>query len=244
MDRLYVIIFILACVSLLASCSVYHPQLADIPLMEEKGELRVDAAASMTELYAVKANLTATYAFADHLAVQAFGSLGEEQRYHIHGALGCFEAFDNHTVIELYGGAAKGFGFAENNWYIDDGRLDADYNLVFTQLNYGWVSPGDFDIGMGVRVGQLHNLTSDFSYYGNYSNREVQTLSYDERSLLVEPVAFMRFGGEHVKVCFKMGFCWLSGASDIERHFPYHRFNFGVGINYSLGRSCHSGSSF
>jgi hypothetical protein len=70
MRRGYIIIF--AIQILVIGCAVYHPQTADIPLIDHKGDLRIDAGASLIP----SVHSTFSYGLTKRIALQAFGSSG------------------------------------------------------------------------------------------------------------------------------------------------------------------------
>jgi len=71
---------------IMTSCIVYHPQAIDIPLISEKNDLRIDAGISIVP----SAHATVSYGLTDKIALQAFGSLGSDERYYFQGAAGIF----------------------------------------------------------------------------------------------------------------------------------------------------------
>ncbi len=72
---------------MMTSCIVYHPQTIDIPLIDKKSDLRIDAGISLVP----SAHGTVSYGLTDKIAVQTFGSIGSDDRYYFQGAVGYFK---------------------------------------------------------------------------------------------------------------------------------------------------------
>ena len=223
-----------------ASCGVYHPQSVDIPLIEHKGDLRIDGTFSMSDGLEAKANATVSYGLFNHVAVQAFGDVGEKGRYYTQGAAGLYFPFGV-VVTELYAGVGHGFGFAEGQTYIQTGseedkvkgRLTSDYNLPFLQLNLGVLTGAGIDLGAGFKCGYILNLSTDDNYYAKRPEGAAKPV-YNEQHTLLEPTIFIRFGGDKVKFSIRLGATFLDGEEKSGRHFPYHSYALGAGVNFRL----------
>jgi len=213
----------------LTSCTVYQPNLADIPLINQKHELRVDAGGSLVP---PKVNATISYGLTDKIAVQTFGNTDVDQGYFIQGALGYYKDLGENKVMEIYGGYGSGYGDAYND--ANPGDLIGHYQTYFTQFNLGKVN-GSFahvDYGFGVKAGLLHSTLADKNYYRLDYPDNGSILDYKDNSLLIEPTGFIRFGGERLKVNFKLGGCWMYKFTNTNRHLPYSPANLGIGLNY------------
>lgn len=223
-----------------ASCGVYHPQSVDIPLIDHKGDMRIDGAFSMSDGLEAKANATVSYGLFDHVALQVFGDIGEKGRFYTQGAAGVYFPF-NKVVLELYAGMGHGFGFAEGQTYIQTGpeedkvkgRLTSDYNLPFVQLNCGLLSGAGIDFGVGMKGGYILNHSTDDNYYAKRPEGAAKPV-FNEKHGLLEPSIFVRFGGEKVKFNIRLGASFIDGTEKADRHFPYHSYTLGMGINYRL----------
>lgn len=224
----------------LTSCSMYHPQAVDIPLLTEKGEFRADGTFSLAAVMLPQTpgvNATFSYAATDWLAVQAFADYDCEQSYYFQGAVGAFKPFEK-TVLEGFAGVGHGYSFHDYE-YSTQHRLNqiyGHYNIYYGQVDFGWVdlTRAHIDAGGALKVGAFcPNFTDiDFSTEDGSVNSQVL---YNDPMLLVEPQLFVRLGGEHVKVCLKFGMTLIGPdvtRSDGSTGFQYEPFDFGLGINY------------
>jgi len=213
----------------MTSCIVYHPQTIDIPLIEKKNDLRIDAGISLLPT----AQATVSYGLTDKIAIQTFGSIGSDNEYYIQGAIGRFKDLGNQKIMEIYSGFGSGFGSA----YIDanPGDLSGNYQLYFMQFNYGKndCKFANMDFGFGVKSGLLHSNLTDRNYYEHYP-AEVPYKTYLDNSFLIEPTVFFRLGGERLKFKFQVGSCWIYKFTNTDRGLPYSHLNIGLGLNYSL----------
>ena len=75
------------------------------------------------------------------------------------------------------------------------------------------------------------NLT-DQNYYSFYSENGPFN-KYEENSILIEPLAFFRLGGEKVKFSFKARVNWIIKISNPDNYIPTMFLNVGLGINFS-----------
>lgn len=228
--------------SMLNACAVYHPQTVDIPLLDHRSDLRIDAAASLTEAGQLDGNLSAAYALTDHIAVQGFGNFTKEQ-FFVQGALGTYFPLGSGWVAEGYAGYGWGHGTAHSlhPLFSDtrediNGRLDASYNMEFLQLNIGR-NAKIVDFGLGLKTGLLSHHTIDSCYYawGEAYDMNNGMLHFNEHHWLLEPQLFVRLGSENVKFTVRLGYCWMQDTELLTRHFPIHRFNIGFGVNFRLG---------
>jgi hypothetical protein len=214
---------------IMAHCAVYHPQTVDIPLISKKGDVRIDAGISLIP----SAIVTVSYGLTNKIAIQAFGSFGSDERYFAQGAVGYYKAIGNKKIMELYGG----FGYGYGSIYKDSrpGHLQGNFQLYFTQFNYGKTDCkfAHLDYGFGVKAGYLNSHLEDRNYYDFYSFDEPFT-TYKYNNLFIEPGLFARLGGQKLKINFKLGGCVIYKFVNSEKHLPYGYINFGLGINYRL----------
>ena len=214
---------------LLPSCIIYHPMTTDVPLINEKNDLRVDAGISIIP----SAHATVSYGLTDKITIQGFGSIGSDDRYYFQAATGFYKNKGNSRVLELYGG----FGYGYGNAYKDanPGNLLGDYQLYYGQLNYGKIANelSNFEIGIGIKTGYLHSNLTDKNYYNWILETEPYKTYYDE-SLLIEPVGFIRIGGEKLKFSVKLGGTIIYKFTNTDRSLPYSYINLGLGLNYRL----------
>ncbi len=153
-------IIIVVAIMLLSSCAAYYPQTVDIPLIKEKGDVRLDAGCFFPLDFHGLANFgghtTISVGLTNMVAVQGYASGDVLGRSHIQGALGLFKGFANKTVIEMYGGYGYGAGLESGD---RDNKQNNNYHLAFTQFNIGRTDLGSLhiDYGLGLKGGYLHN---------------------------------------------------------------------------------------
>jgi len=233
------ILFITALL-LLNGCAAYYPQMVDIPLIKEKGDIRVDAGAFFSpkiddttpeneEKKTVKSdpvsNLgihgTFTAGITNVLAFQAYLCADAHFRAHIQSALGLYKRFENGTVTEVYGGIGYGGGFAQ---MMSVSSRD-NYVLTFTQINVGKTDVGKnhFDYGLGLKGGYIFTHTPDSSSVDIYK----------KDGWIVEPSVFLRFGSSRIKFCAKVNYMWTNSV--VERYY-YYPVSISLGVNFRLGK--------
>jgi len=203
--------------------------MVDIPLISKKNDVRVDAGVSLLP----SANATITYGLTDKIAIQGFGSIGADDRYYFQAATGLYKNKGNNRVLELYGGFGYGYGIAYKD--SNPGHLLGDYQLYFGQVNYGRIAneSSNFEIGFGIKTGYLHSDLTDKNYYGWISESGPFRIYHDD-CLLLEPVGFIRIGGDKLKFSVKLGGTMIYKFTNTEKSFPYGFINLGLGINYRL----------
>jgi hypothetical protein len=213
----------------MTSCIVYHPQTIDIPLIDKKGDLRIDAGISLIP----SAHATVSYGLTDKIAVQTFGSIGSDERYYFQEAVGYFKDLGNNKVMELYGGFGSGYGSAYKD--SNPGHLRGDYQLYFTQFNFGKIDCNfaNMDYGIGIKTGYLHSNLTDRNYYKFYSEYG-PFATFKDNSFLIEPNVFVRLGGKKLKFDLKIGSCWIHKFTNMDKYLPYSFINLGLGLNYRL----------
>lgn len=225
-----IIAFVFSISLTLSSCIVYHPQSVDIPLIKEKDELRIDAGVSSN----IAAHTTISYGVTDKIAIQGFGSYGGgDESYYLQAATGYYKAFENNRVLELYGGFGYGYGDAYKD--ANPGDLFGDYQLYFTQFNYGKVDCNfaHMDLGFGLKAGYLRSNLLDANYYKIYTSEDTYE-RYIDNSFLFTPQVFARIGNENLKFNLKIGSSWLYKFTNTDKTIPYSKLNIGIGINFGL----------
>lgn len=214
---------------MMSSCIVYQTQTTDIPLISKKNDLRVDAGVSTVP----SVNATVSYGLTDKIAIQGYGNIGSGDRYYFQAATGLYKYKENSRVLELY----SGFGYGYGNAYKDanPGNLLGDYQLYFGQLNYGKIAneSSNFEIGFGIKTGYLHSNLTDKNYY-NWISETGPYKTYHDESILIEPIGFIRVGGEKLKLSLKLGGTMIYKFTNTNRNLPYSYINLGLGINYRL----------
>ncbi len=213
--------------ALLTACTVYQPQITDIPLISHKNDLRIDGGFSAN----MSTQLTLSYGLTEDLALQTYGSIGSDEKYYLQGAIGYYNPMGNNTIMELYGGVGFGYGSAYRDANL--GNLYGPFQLYFSQFNIGRVQNkfAHMDYGLGIKAGLFNSFFTDRNFYGFYSEEGPFT-TYHDHSFLIEPTLFMRLGGEKLKLSIKLGFCLIDQFSEYEKRLPYSYYNLGLGINY------------
>jgi len=211
---------IVVLLALLTGCATYYPQVVDVPLIKEKGDLRINAGAS----WSPSVHATVSYGATEIMAVQMYGSYDLIDRFHLQGALGLYKRFDNNAVIELYGGYGYGNRFAQYNDKIQ--LTNRDYHFPFVQFNIGKSDNVSVNVeyGLGLKAGYLNTYllsSSDFSP------------SYRYNDWVVEPCVFFRFGKKvKMNVMFKYAFPMTNVISS--DYYSFNNINVGLGVNLSF----------
>ncbi len=221
--------FVVLIISFLITSCAYYPRLTDVPLINKKGDTRLEGGITVIP----SAHATISYGLTDKIAVQASGSIGGNSTYGVQGAAGIFKNLQNRKVMELYGGF--GYGYGEDYKDSNPGRIYGNYQVYFVQFNYGKIN-GKFknmDYGFGIKTGYLHTNMTDRNYY-EYHSDGGPYIAYKDGSLLIEPVLFLRFGGKKLKFQATAGGCYIFKFTNTGKRFPYMPFNIGLGVSYSL----------
>ncbi len=209
--------YIIVLLILLNGCAAYYPQTVDIPLIAEKGDLRVDAGVS----YTPSVHGTISYGLTNIVAIQAYGNIDVESRYHIQGAAGLFKGFENKTVTELYGGYGYGNSIMGHLF-----NPNIDYHLFFTQFNIGKTNQGaaHIDYGLGMKVGYLNANLLD--------NADLKTI-HESKGLIMEPCIFFRLGGEKIRFNIKVNYLWTRN-NIVDEYSTLYPVNVSTGVNFNF----------
>lgn len=223
------VIFAFLILWMMSACIVYHPMTTDVPLISEKNDLRVDAGISVVP----SINATVSYGLTDKIAVQAFGSVGTDDRYYFQAATGLYKNTGYNKIFELYAGFGYGYGNAYNGAH--GARLLGDYQLYFGQANFGKISSktSNFEAGFGLKLGYLHSNLTDKNYY-DWISENGPFKTYHDESVLCEPVGFIRFGGSKLRINVKLGGAVIHKFTHTDKDLPYSYLNLGIGLNYRL----------
>jgi hypothetical protein len=211
----------------MSGCSLYTPQMVDIPLINKKHEVKIDGGLSFNEfLYS-----TITVGLTDKIALQGFYNQGIDGNYFGHAAVGYFKEFESKNVIEFYSGFVSGY----TDYYIDaiPATLKGNYQLYFAQFNFGKIDYkiANADFGIGIKAGYLYSNITDYNYftrpnyYGPYE-------TIIDKTFVLEPNAFLRIGGQKLKINLKLGSCWNYQFTHRDKLLPFNRLNLGSGLNY------------
>lgn len=222
----------------LSGCAVYHPQTTDIPLIDHKGDLRIDAGASVIP----SVHSTISYGLTKNIALQAFGSIGIEKRRYLQLAPGFYKCLNNNKVIELYSGLGVGYANTVKNPFANmpeaiKQSLYGRYQLYFVQLNWGKNANESrkLDWGLGIKTGLFHSVLTDMNYYRTYSANEIFPIN-TENSILLEPVFSIRLGNEKTKFTFKIAATKILNLNHPDNYIPAPVLNMSLGVNFRLLR--------
>jgi hypothetical protein len=219
------VVFLLSFVAMLSSCGVYYPHLSDIPLVSAKHNVKIDAGLSLTQ----EAGISFSYGLTNRIAVQSYISKSHDNTHYLQIAPGLYKKLDRDKILELYMGYGSGSGYL----YFDPhpGHFSGRYQLYFAQLDWGSANRESalVDFGFGLKAGLLCSKMLDDNYYA-----QVSSGTYRDKSLVLEPQAVLKIGGQHFRVSFKGGFCLLTKFTNLEKHFPYIPYNFGTGLNLNF----------
>jgi hypothetical protein len=229
-------IIIISLISLFSGCAIYHPQTTDIPLIDHKGELRIDLGTSVIP----SVHSSFSYGLTNKIAIQAFGSVGVESRYYFQFAPGLYKSFNNKKVIELYSGVGLGYANTTkdpltNMPEVIKQSLFGNYQLYFVQFNWGKNAYNlkKLDWGLGLKTGLFHSNLTDMNYYSISSEVGPFPLN-KENSILLEPVFVFRIGREKAKFTYKFALTKILKLHHPENYIPSPVLNMSLGINFKL----------
>lgn len=225
MNRTIISFASLFLLTLFSGC-FYHPHSSDIPLISEKGEVRVDGGISLIPT----AHATISYGLTNKIAIQAYASKGNDKNNYLQASTGIYKKFNANEVLETYVGYGNGNSYDFST--ITGGKLFGSYQLYFGQFNYGKIRDENSKIeyALSIKAGYLTaNLTAN-----NYFEPPTSNFELKDNNLLVEPSGLIRFGGNKFKLGLKLGYNYLYKFNNQDLYIPYSRFNFGLGLNYNF----------
>ena len=221
-----------------ASCSIYHPQAVDMPLINHRGDLRIDANASTSVWLilpdAVNINATASYGINDWLSGQLHANYGGDNWY-LQAAPGGYVPLGGKAVFETYlgmgyGGSdhkdGGGSDTAGSQYYIYKGN----YLLPFAQFNIGWRDLGPVDIVFGIKTGAF---MPDFEYNRYHADGTVMQdhyVHYDTPNFLLEPQLQFGVGAERAKFTMRVGYTFMSDLNDASDKMYHDFLTFSAGV--------------
>lgn len=199
--------------------------MVDVPLINKKGEARINAGVSMLQLHG-----TVSVGITDKIAIQTFAGT-QGNAYFAQEAIGYYKDLGNKKVMEIYSGF--GYGYADVYYDPNPGFLRGHYKLYFTQFNFGKVDCefAHADVGFAVKAGLLHSKLTDNNYYSRSIFPPDSHGTYIDNCLLVEPQVFARLGGEHFKLNIQIGATGLKKFTNKDKWMPNYPINFGLGLN-------------
>ncbi len=182
-------------ISLITSCApVYIPNVANVPLLSQKGELQVAVHAGTAGI-----DPQVAYAITNTVGIMANGSFrdsksSESNDFHNHNfgelGIGYYTQIDETGRFEVF----SGFGLGETNSQIIStfsNRVHAKYNKFFIQPSIG-----------------LTQKSVDFSFSTRYIFVSVNDLSnsnFDYTRSFIEPIATLKLGGNKIKAVVQLG---------------------------------------
>lgn len=224
----------------MCSCVAYRPQVSQIPLIHEKGELQVNGSIGLSApLGDGYLGATATYGATDWLAVQAHVNWTGDKGAFGQASVGAYKAWKK-AVLEGY----VGYGFGGNRWESNSSDenthiVTSRFHLPFGQLNFGWagLANGHIDIGIGLKGGCIFPDIYDEKIYANSGQIQIRT-NKDPIGLL-EPQFFFRAGGKHLKWTLDIGYSQLWSTSADKEVFSgtsavYMPFTITTGLTYDF----------
>jgi len=215
-----------------AGCSVYSPHLVDIPLISEKKELRFDAGYNWLNMFYG----SLSYGLTKSIALQTFIDKDAGRMYYFQNSAGYYRKLGADAVTEIWGG--YGFGYTDIGNHDVPTSLKGSYNITFAQINIGRKDIGKThaDYGIGIKGGWLHADLMDMNYftriYNPYPEPPAVPLTID--CFILEPNAFIRMGGEHLKFSLKVGYGDKVQNTNKEKPLPVEKANFAIGLNYKF----------
>ena len=224
---------------LFSSCGAwYFAKPVDAPLLEGKGDFRASASISTIDILPGAVNASLSYGFTEHLGGQLFGAYYNEDEYYSHVALGFYTNLSGHFMLEIFGGV--GLGSSLNAGARDPENLKKDYTnavwfnykQVFGQVDLGWHALPflNTDVGVGLRGGVM-------PYTLNVTDKEGKPVYDNEKGVLplFEPVAFVRFGHENVKLQLSVAYSSVDlFREDLHDQVNCSPFSISLGISLNL----------
>lgn len=223
----------------LPSCIMYHPQTADIPLIEKKGDLRVEASAWTSALMtpdAIGGSATVSYGLTDWMAGQLHASLQDGKNYNLQAAAGTYTTFER-AVLEVYAGVNYGKSYKDigsTRKYTQE-IASGSASTYFAQVNFGWnhLLKSHLDVGFGLKIGAFNPNYSCIGHGGEAVGKGDLLSEMTQHQALVEPRVFLRVGGESVKLQLGIAYCQFSGSGFSDNsHFQYDPLSVSLGLSY------------
>jgi hypothetical protein len=220
----------------LVGCAVYHPQAPDIPLIDHKGEVRIDLGGTFIPSF----HSSFSYGLTKKIALQIYGSAGLENRRYFQFASGLYKSLKDKKVIEIY----SGIGFGHANSRKDplanlpetiEQSLHGNYQIYFVQFNWGKnnAESNKLEWAIGIKSGLFHSIFKDVNYYGIYPEGSTY-LTYTENHILLEPVISFRIGDEKARFTFKIGALKFLYLENTDHFIPAPMLTLSLGVNLKL----------
>jgi hypothetical protein len=229
--KIFAIIILLL---LTGSCTHYYyaPNMHNVPLFQQKEELHLDLSGSAGNEFTAF-EVQAAFSITDNIGIMGNGFVVNRNRelypdeygrgHLLEGGVGTFVPIYHNVIFETYFGA--GLGKVENGY--DTGiSSKLSLNRYFLQPSIGYTS--DFmDIALSLRLNGLRY--NDIQLSGDLYQEDQDQIQYISRnpfSIIVEPAVTLRGGWEHVKFQLQVGFSENVTNSDLlQEHL---NMNFGL----------------
>jgi hypothetical protein len=203
MNRSHIAVLILG-IGLCSACrTVYSPNAANSPLLQEEKEFKALVAPN---------NVQAAYAVTDHFGVMLNGYLNsytsDDKDFHNKGkalelGIGYFNKTPGDVIYEVWGGAGR-FNVAMDEASASK-RFDAKATKLFIQPGVGWVSPY-FDLGLSSRFSMLNYNSPEITGYTQQEQRDYYFESLAVKPhLFWEPAITVRGGYKWIKLQVQYG---------------------------------------
>ena len=209
----------------LTGCWTYKPQLADVPLIDHKGDIRVSGSVYLFPPTGI--TTTVSMGLTNHLSMQLHGDYESRDVFYSHVALGFYHPYNN-NILEGYLGLGHGHGYVRDD--AAPSNAHGPYTIGFAQMNYGWHLTQHSDIGLAMKIGRMSAIF--YGHNGEDPNDDEEAFG-PRRNSLFEPQMFFRVGGEKVKFQLQLGYTYLTDwrRTGSIRYFP---LSFSTGINITL----------
>ncbi len=211
----------------------YIPQHAQVPLLEQRGEVQLSAGMSTGGML----DATVSAGLTDHVAAQMH--LSGQPVQNLPGTGSMAVGYYRHigaVVAEAWLGMEQGTVGNRSYWTYTvewTGSTTGRYNLPFVQLDCGLrdLTPLHIDCGVALRAGIMKPdfTTTQWDETGHETRRS----SYGSGTKLVEPQLFVRMGWHNVKYSLQMG--WTLPTTVDYGTLPRKKFSLMTGVTFLLG---------
>ncbi len=210
----------------------YIPQHAQVPLMEQRGEVQLTAGMSTGGML----DATLSAGLTDHLATQMH--LSGQPLQNMPGTYSMALGYYCHlgpVVSESWIGMEQGTVYNRSCWPMTvDWILSTTgkYSLPFVQVDCGLrdLTSMHIDCGVALRAGVMKPSFHTTSWRD--SGDEATHSSYGAGTILFEPQAFVRMGGRHVKYSLQAG--WTLPSTRGSGILYYEPFSLMMGASFLI----------
>ena len=208
----------------------YIPQHAQVPLMEQRGEVQLTVGMSTGGML----DATLSAGLTDHLATQMHmsGQPLQLQPGTYSMAVGYYRHLGP-VVAEAWLGMEEGTVYNRSFWTMTADWIrstSGKYNLPFVQVDCGLrdLTSLHIDCGVALRAGVMKPSFHTTSWRD--SGDEATHSSYGAGTILFEPQVFVRMGGRHVKYSLQAG--WTLPSTRGSGILYYEPFSLMMGASF------------